>query len=106
MLAYPSITTILSILTETTIINPSPRSRTNVRMGTTYGPTSTVRQLAQAVDSTDARAAALRSVLPASFGGVARTATLGCAIIVALEGEWQKLSFIAINDHRYSYSND
>ena len=87
MLAYPLITTILSILTETTIINPSPLSRTNVRMGTTYGPTSTVRQLARAVDSTDVRAAALRSVLPALFGGVARTATSGCAIIVALEGE-------------------
>ena len=57
-----------------------------------------MRQLAQAVDSTDAQAAAQRSALPASFGGAARTVTSGCAIIVALEGDRQgKLSFI--NNH-------
>ena len=46
-----------------------------------------MRQLVQAVDSSDARAAAQRSALPASFGDAARTATLDCAIIVALEGD-------------------
>ena len=49
-----------------------------------------MRQLAQAaVNSSDAQAAAQRSALLASFGGVARTVTSDCAIIVALEGDWQ-----------------